>query len=409
MRFCMVTTFYPPHHFGGDAIFVHRLSHALANRDHEVEVLYNADAWELLSQGPPWGDLPHHPRVRVRALRSRLGPAELLAMQQTGRAFLHRKTLRSVLEGGRFDVIHFHNVSLAGGPGVLALGGATKLYTVHDHWLVCPMHVLWRYGREPCAERTCIRCQLRGRRPPQAWRKTGLLARMLQEVDLFLAPSLFTLQKHRELGLSLPMRHLPHFVPTPPDADPPGHREARPGEREFFLFAGRLEPEKGVDTLLRAFHRYRAADLLIAGDGRERPRLEREARDSPHVRFLGPLPPGRVADHARRAVAALVPSAGYEVFGLTAVEAFAAGTPAIVRKLGSLPELIEVSGGGLLFENEEDLIESMERLRADPALRERLGEKARAAHRRHWSEEVHLRAYTDLIREADAVRRRRRS
>ncbi|NJN37380.1 MAG: glycosyltransferase family 4 protein [Nitrospiraceae bacterium] len=34
----MVTTFYPPHHFGGDAVFVHRLSHALADRGHEVEV-----------------------------------------------------------------------------------------------------------------------------------------------------------------------------------------------------------------------------------------------------------------------------------------------------------------------------------------------------------------------------------
>ena len=41
---------------------------------------------------------------------------------------------------------------------VVELGDGIKLYTAHEHWLVCPMHVLWRHGRELCTGRQCLRC-----------------------------------------------------------------------------------------------------------------------------------------------------------------------------------------------------------------------------------------------------------
>jgi glycogen synthase len=44
----MPTTFYPPHHFGGDATFVERLAHALARRGHRVDVICNVDAYRML-------------------------------------------------------------------------------------------------------------------------------------------------------------------------------------------------------------------------------------------------------------------------------------------------------------------------------------------------------------------------
>ena len=62
-----------------------------------------------------------------------------------------------------------------GGPGCSRYGGdAVKLYMAHEHWLVCPTHVLWRHGRELCTGRECLRCTLRYQRPPQLWRYTGL-------------------------------------------------------------------------------------------------------------------------------------------------------------------------------------------------------------------------------------------
>jgi len=52
VRFCMVTTFYPPFHYGGDATFVRGLSRALVARGHEVEVVHCEDAYRAVG-GPP--------------------------------------------------------------------------------------------------------------------------------------------------------------------------------------------------------------------------------------------------------------------------------------------------------------------------------------------------------------------
>lgn len=400
MRFCMVTTFYPPQHFGGDGVYVYRLARALAERGHSVDVVHSADAYRLLSSQPEARGFPDLPGVRVHSLTSWAGALELLITQQTGRPWLHEAALRRILGERDVDVIHFHNVSLVGGPATLRLGSALKLYTLHEHWLVCPMHTLWRYGREACGKRTCIRCQIVGRRPPQLWRHTRLLDRCVRHVDSFIAPSRFTFDKHRELGLDAPMRHLPHFVPSVPCQLPP----PQSGARGFFLYAGRLEREKGVDCLVRTFRRYRAADLVVAGDGRERQRLIEETRDLPHVRLVGRLAQEPLRELNQRAIATLVPSECYEVFGLTAVEAFAVGTPAIVRRLGSLPELIEDSGGGLAFDTDDELIEAMERLRRSPRLRLQMGSRAREAQRERWSEEAHLRGYLGIIEELRARR-----
>ncbi len=60
------------------------------------------------------------------------------------------------------------------------------------------------------------------------------------------------------------------------------------------------------------------------------------------------------------AVALVVPSIGYEVFGIVALEAFARGTPAIAHDLGALTEVIEDSGGGLLYRTPAELRDAME-------------------------------------------------
>lgn len=69
----------------------------------------------------------------------------------------------------------------------------------------------------------------------------------------------------------------------------------------------------------------------------------------------------------------------------------------IVRDLGALPELVAESGGGLVFDNHEGLVESIERVVADDLLRDELGANGLAARNGIWSEEEHLKRYFDLI------------
>jgi glycosyltransferase involved in cell wall biosynthesis len=136
MRFCMVTTFYPPYNFGGDGIFVHQLSNELAKRGHQVEVVHCRDAHQFLSGGTPSIPNQDHPNVTVHGLKSPVGFLSPRGTQQTGWPVFKSSQLKSILEKP-FDVIHFHNISLVGGPKVLEYGRAVKLYTLHEYWLIC--------------------------------------------------------------------------------------------------------------------------------------------------------------------------------------------------------------------------------------------------------------------------------
>jgi glycosyltransferase involved in cell wall biosynthesis len=167
--------------------------------------------------------------------------------------------------------------------------------------------------------------------------------------------------------------------------------------RPFFLYVGRLEKLKGVQDLLRLFEYYRQADLIIAGSGSYAPVLREQARSLPHVKFIGQIHPSSLGDLYRRAIAVLVPSLCYETFGLTAAEALSHGTPAIVRHIGALPEMIDQSGGGYTFSSLEDCRQAMERLRTQPKLRMEMGQRGYEAVKRYWSVEAHLEQYLSLI------------
>ena len=280
-----------------------------------------------------------------------------------------------------------------GGPGVLRLGRALKLYTAHEYWLVCPTHVLFKFAREACVERQCLQCTIRARRPPQPWRYGELRDTSTKHVDQFLMPSRFALERHRQDGVRGPMTVLPNFVPTP---SPPS-KGPRISNRPFFVYVGRLEKLKGLQDLIEVFRGYRRADLLVVGDGTYAKTLIRQADGLPHVRFIGLVHPSKVGDYYRQAIAVLVPSLCYEVFPLTSGEALTYGTPVIARRIGALTEVIEESEGGYLFETPEECRDAMERLRSEPQLRDEVGARGRRAALSKWTTDVHLELYTTLV------------
>jgi glycosyltransferase involved in cell wall biosynthesis len=395
LRICMLTTFYPPHNFGGDGIGIQRLAQAFARRGHRVVVVHDVDAYNALRQGPEPQPMENSDGVEVVALRSGLGLVSPLFTQQLGRPVFNGPSIRRLLANEEFDVTIFHNISLVGGPGLLRYGRGVTLYEAHEHWLVCPMHVLWRHNKEACTSRQCIRCTLRFGRPPQIWRYTGLLERQLNNVDAFIAKSEFSLQMHREFGFDRPMSIIPYFLPD--DAGAGAGRDPV-HDRPFFLFAGRLVRMKGLDEAIPAFRDYPDADLLIAGDGPHGPALRALARSVPNVRFLGRLTPEELRVYYEQAIALLVPTVGVETFGIILIEAFRQGTPVIARRAATFPELVAESGGGLLFDTPAEMLHSMRTLQHDPALRDRLGESGRDAFVRNWTEGAVLPRYLDLIR-----------
>jgi glycosyltransferase involved in cell wall biosynthesis len=403
MRFCMLTTFYPPYSFGGDAVYIYRLVNELARRGHFIDVIHDADSFLLLEKEGLKGEYPNHANVKVHTLKSGAGFLSPLLTQQTSVPFLKQKKIREVLEGNQYDVIHYHNMSLIG-LTALQYGDAVKLYTTHEHWLVCPMHVLWKYDREVCTSRNCIRCQLHGKRPPQWWRYTGLMEKMVKHVDMFISPSRFTLRKHHEMGLDIPMVHIPYFLSETKSNRQDETSAPQPHPRPYFLFVGRLEKIKGVQNLIPLFREHPEYELLIAGEGTYADKLKELASGVKNVQFLGKLSHSKLQSYYKHARAVIVPSICYEVFGIIIIESFAVRTPVIVNNLGALPEVVDDSGGGIIYNDPDELLAAIKRLAEEDQLREELGRYGYEAYLRYWNEESHMRQYLGLIHELQEKR-----
>ncbi|HMB70729.1 MAG TPA: glycosyltransferase family 4 protein [bacterium] len=417
LRFCMVTTFYPPWNFGGDGIGIQRFSRALVRRGHDVTVLLDTDAYRVLSRGnePPAPESDEG--VRIVPLRSGLGRLSLLLTQQTGRPVVHGGRIAEFLGDGTFDVINYHNISLVGGPGVLGIGRApVKIYMAHEHWLVCESHVLWRHLREPCTGRECLRCVLHYRRPPQIWRRTGLLERELGHVDAFIAMSEYSRRMHKQFGFPRDMEVVNYFLPdlTPEElavapangagAAADDEADTPPQDRPYFLFVGRLEKLKGLDDVIPVFRETPDVDLLIAGDGEYGAVLRGIGEGIPNVKFLGRIPFENLARLYRHARALIVPSVGPETFGIILIESFRQGTPVIARRRGPFPEIVERCDGGELFETPQELVAAMRRIQQDPERRSRMAANAREGFVKHWAESAVIPKYLDVVRRAAAAK-----
>lgn len=250
LHFAMITTFYPPFRFGGDANFVRQFSEILAQRGHVVDVIHDIDAYRILSGQPEPETIEGPSGVNIYGMKSRWPKLSCLATQQSARPVVHGARIRQILNERKPDIIHFHNVSLIGGPGVLAYGEGIKIYTAHEHWLVCPTHTLWRNNVELWDERQCLKCVLTYRRPPQLWRKTAYLKRQTAHVDQFCSPSEFSADMHKKFGFEPQMKVLLSFLPEI-DVHAPRPTSSEYQGQAYFLFVGRLEKIKGVQDLTR--------------------------------------------------------------------------------------------------------------------------------------------------------------
>ena len=195
--------------------------HKYNNQDHSMLTAMMA-VWNMQGASHDiWAvntDFEYHEeqKIGVADRRCGCGRAPPLLTQQTGRPIVNGRRIRAILDEGRFDVVNFNNISLIGGPGLLAYApSAIRVYFAHEHWLVCPTHVLWRHNQEVCTGRECLRCSLSHRRPPQLWRFAGYLEKQLRHVDVFIAMSEFSRDKHHEFGVPHDMEVLPYFLPDP--------------------------------------------------------------------------------------------------------------------------------------------------------------------------------------------------
>lgn len=408
MKFCILTTFFGSHSFGGDSVYADRLSRALLRRGHEVHAAFSSGAYQALPDRLPVSFYQPPPGLVLHDLGPGMaGRISAVWAHQTGRALWFRPALERLFRHHRFDVIHVHNLSLLGAKEIcwlLRTQQALRVATLHDYWWVCPLSLLWRNRTAVCGEPSCFACTLRSRRPPQLWRNGDWFNEALSAMDAVFFPSRSALEICRGRGL----RSSREFVlPGMLSEDWRTETAAEgPDGAPYFAAAGRLVPEKGLDTLIPLMGHFPDIELRIAGAGPAEPALRRAAKDLPNVRLMGLLDHQHIRRLFAGARAVLVPSRFPETFCLTAAEALSLGTPVIARKLGSLPELIEATSGGLLYDQEEQLTEHMRTLAYDDRIRERLSQAARSGLPAVWFEDGHTEAYLSILEICASVRRR---
>ncbi|MBE9609562.1 glycosyltransferase family 4 protein [Chitinilyticum piscinae] len=160
------------------------------------------------------------------------------------------------------------------------------------------------------------------------------------------------------------------------------------------LCVGRLSAAKGQHLLLRAVSRLQqggvAVSLVLAGGGPDDASLHQEAArlGLERVRFTGPQPREAVRALYRQADVFVLPSFA-EGIPVVLMEAMASGLPCVSTRIAGIPELIADGRTGLLLPpgDEDALFEALLLLAGHPELRQRLGQRARAAvHEHYWLE-----------------------
>ncbi|MBM7518739.1 D-inositol-3-phosphate glycosyltransferase [Nocardioides nitrophenolicus] len=396
---------------GGMNVYVVELARRLADQGTAVDIFTRATSSRL------------DPVVRVRdgvtVHHVHAGPFEGLTKEQLpGQLCVFaREVLRAEAAhpAGHFDVVHSH-YWLSGQVGALA----------RDRWgvpLVHSMHTMAKVKNEALAA---------GDTPEPQARVIGE-EQVVEAADVLIANTDLEAKQLINLYDADPGR----VEVVHPGVDTDVFRARTPAEQArerrrrdlaedalVLLFAGRIQPLKAPDVLLRA-----VAELLVlrpelrsrlvvpvvggpSGSGLERPtalaNLAAELRIDDVVRFVPPVPQDELAGWYAASTLVAVPSYN-ESFGLVAAEAQASGAPVVAAAVGGLTTVVRDGRSGLLVDTHEphDWALALERVVLDPAYRERLAAGAlEQARQFSWEAtaartvEVYERAHALLRQEA---------
>jgi glycosyltransferase involved in cell wall biosynthesis len=266
--------------------------------------------------------------------------------------------LRRLIQKIRPDIAHFENTFPLVSPAAYYAchaEGVPVVQTLHNFRIVCPSGLLYRNDSvcERCVGKSiawpgilhgCYRGSRLGSAAVAIMITTHRILRTWQRhVDAYIALNGFVRAKFIEAGLPAERVHVnPNFLTSDPG---PGQ-----GAGGYALFAGRLSPEKGINTLLTAWQELAPElPLKILGDGPEVQRVTEAAARYPSIEWLGWRPVEDVLGLIAGAKFVVVPSVCYETFNRTQLEAFASGTPVVASRLGSMQAMVEHRRTGLLF------------------------------------------------------------
>ena len=273
-------------------------------------------------------------------------------------SFRTYREVRRLIREQRIDVVHCHNTFPLISPSVYYAARSLKVpvvQTVHNFRFLCPNGLLF------CDGRVCERC-------PEAGNfRQALKKGCYRNSQLQTAVTVAMLKIHRWLGTYRKISYIfltdfnrrkfdalldveaenifikPNFVT----------RSQTTGSGKFekkFIYAGRLDENKGVAFLLKAWESLpRECRLHIYGDGPLLQLCQEAAEKYDNIRLFGFRPQQEIFADLADAAALVFPSICYEGFSMTLAESFSLGRPVLAADLGNHGALVRESGGGVVY------------------------------------------------------------
>ena len=380
MRILMLAQFYPPL-IGGEERHVRTLSVELAARGHEVAV---ATLWQE-------GLEPFEEDQGVRVYRVQGSMQRLSSLFKSDRRhappFSDPETmlaLRRIIIKERPEIVHAHNWLLHSFTPLKKWSKARLVVTIHDCSVVCTMQQFVYHGSKCSgpALKKCLECStetygaMKGIPIALALRAWGGLAR--QTVDMFLPVSTAVTEANQLVKHQVRYQVVPNFIPDSAnirfDDTNPLLEQLPSGD--FLLYVGNIGRDKGIGVLLQAYAEMQSEiPLVLIGQ----PEAGFSTALPPNVIMLQSWPHAAVMSAWRRCSIAVMPSICIDACPTVAMEAMAAGRPAVASNIGGLPDIIADGETGILVPpgDTQALANAIQRLLTDTALRENLGQMAK--------------------------------
>jgi glycosyltransferase involved in cell wall biosynthesis len=329
-----------------------------------------------------------------------------------------RQRLRDEVTRTRSDALLFHNLVPVASLGMYEEAGELDLPVIqyiHNFRPFSPSGTMWMRG---CVNAAALQGnpwpEVLGRAWERSFLRTFLLAmyqkRLLRNGNLdvvkrWIAVSDFMREKFIEGGIPadrvITLRHCwqanPNFKPAE--------------EGSYYLFLGRLVPEKGIGTLLDTWELLErrlgptCPRLIIAGSGSEEARSHARANRMNRVTCVGFVSGTVKEDLVRGCRGLIAPSIWWEPLGLIVHEAYDSARPVLAARSGGLTETVIEGVTGFLHnpDDAEQLADDVEKLEAlGPKGRAEMGQRGREWLLENASPEEWRERFVNIVREAVA-------
>lgn len=271
--------------------------------------------------------------------------------------FNAKDKIKTLLKHESFDIAHLHIYYGKITTSILNQLKQNKIpiiQTLHEYKLACPVYTMVNKGKEckKCIEGSFYNC-VTNRCKNNSFFLSSIMAAEayfsrvsgdIDKIDLFLSVSEFHKKIMLEAGVPENKVKVLHNFVNSDDY----YFDNNPKHDDYFLYFGRIEEIKGIDSLINAFSEL-PYKLLVVGGGAYLDSMLDKIAQYDNISYLGFMNGDELKDVVRKATGVIVPSIWNENCPMNVLEAKSLGRPVIGSSIGGIPELIRHNIDGYCF------------------------------------------------------------